>query len=29
MFKTMSENPPERVGKHFSEQSYYGKSTTF
>ena len=29
MFHTMSENPPYRVGKIFSEQSYYGKSTTY
>ena len=29
MFHTISENPPYRVGKIFSDQSYYGKSTTY
>ena len=29
MFNAISENPPHRVGKIFSEQSYIGKSTTF
>ena len=29
MFHTMSENPPHRVGKIFSNQSYIGKSTTY
>ena len=29
MFATITENPPERPGKKFNEQSTYGKSTTF
>ena len=29
MFNSISENPPHRVGKIFSQQSYIGKSTTF
>ena len=29
MFRTITEEPPARVGKIFGTQSYYGKSTTF
>ena len=28
MFATISKNPPDRIGKKFSELSYFGKSTT-
>ena len=29
MFRTITKNPDPRVGKIFSNASYYGKSTTF
>ena len=29
MFRTISQNPPPRVGKIFGSMSYHGKSTTF
>ena len=29
MFHTISKNPPDKIGKIFSDQSYIGKSTTY
>ena len=29
MFKNISENKPQKLGKGFSDQSYQGKRTTF
>ena len=29
MFRTITEEPPARIGKIFSKASYYGKSTTY
>jgi hypothetical protein len=28
MFATISKNPPDKIGKKFSDLSYFGKSTT-